>query len=86
MSTPDGADGGPTNAEPGQEQSFLSHLIELRQRLVRAAIAIIIVFLALSPFMKEIFVARIAFDAYLDSSALAQSITMIGAPVRVNGA
>jgi sec-independent protein translocase protein TatC len=43
------------NDEPQQEQSFLSHLIELRQRLVRSAIAIVIVFLALSPFMKEIF-------------------------------
>jgi sec-independent protein translocase protein TatC len=41
--------------EPVQEQSFLSHLVELRQRLVRSAIAILIVFLALSPFMKEIF-------------------------------
>jgi sec-independent protein translocase protein TatC len=42
-------------AEPGQEQSFLTHLIELRQRLVRAALAVVIVFLALTPFMKEIF-------------------------------
>jgi sec-independent protein translocase protein TatC len=41
--------------EPGEEQSFLSHLIELRQRLVRSAIAIVVVFLALSPFMREIF-------------------------------
>ena len=39
----------------GQEQSFLSHLIELRQRLVRAAVAVLIVFLALTPFMKQIF-------------------------------
>jgi sec-independent protein translocase protein TatC len=38
-----------------QEQSFLSHLIELRLRLVRAALAVVIVFLALSPFMKQIF-------------------------------
>ena len=45
----------PANGEPGQEQSFLSHLIELRQRLVRSAIAVLAVFLALSPFMKEIF-------------------------------
>ena len=37
-------------------------------------------------FMNEIRVASIAFAAYLDSSALAQSISMIGAPVRVNGA
>ena len=36
-------------------------------------------------FMNEILVARIAFDASFDSSALGQSITMIGAPVRVNG-
>ncbi len=35
--------------------------------------------------MNEIFVASIALDAYFDNSALAQSITMIGAPVRVNG-
>jgi sec-independent protein translocase protein TatC len=37
------------------EQSFLSHLVELRQRLVRAALAVVIVFLALTPFMKQIF-------------------------------
>jgi sec-independent protein translocase protein TatC len=43
------------NADPGQEQSFLTHLVELRQRLVRAALAVVIVFLALTPFMKEIF-------------------------------
>jgi sec-independent protein translocase protein TatC len=43
------------NDEPAQEQSFLSHLVELRQRLVRAAVAIVLVFLALSPFMKQIF-------------------------------
>jgi sec-independent protein translocase protein TatC len=42
-------------SEPGQEQSFLTHLVELRQRLVRAAIAVLVVFLALTPFMKEIF-------------------------------
>jgi sec-independent protein translocase protein TatC len=38
-----------------EEQGFLSHLIELRQRLVRAAAAILIVFIALSPFMRQIF-------------------------------
>ena len=36
--------------------------------------------------MNEIRVASMAFAAYLHSSALAQSIIMIGAPVRVNGA
>ena len=37
-------------------------------------------------FMNEMRVARIEFAAYLHSSALAVSIIMIGAPVRVNGA
>jgi sec-independent protein translocase protein TatC len=50
MSTPD-----PDTQEPGQEQGFLSHLIELRQRLVRAALAVLLVFLVMSPFMKQIF-------------------------------
>jgi sec-independent protein translocase protein TatC len=40
---------------PPEEQGFLSHLIELRQRLVRAAASILIVFAALSPFMRQIF-------------------------------
>jgi len=55
MTTQNGTGDTPGTAEPAQEQSFLSHLIELRTRLVRSAIAILIVFLALSPFMKEIF-------------------------------
>jgi len=37
-------------------------------------------------FMNEMRVARMEFAAYLQSSALAVSIIMIGAPVRVNGA
>lgn len=41
--------------EPGPEQSFLTHLVELRQRLVRASVAVLVVFLALTPFIKEIF-------------------------------
>ena len=40
---------------PGQEQGFLSHLIELRQRLVRSALAVLIVFVPLTFFMKQIF-------------------------------
>ena len=42
-------------AQAPEEQGFLSHLIELRQRLVRAAAAIVIVFALLSPFMRQIF-------------------------------
>lgn len=42
-------------AQAPEEQGFLSHLIELRQRLVRAAASIVIVFALLSPFMRQIF-------------------------------
>jgi sec-independent protein translocase protein TatC len=44
-----------TGDVPGEGESFLSHLVELRQRLVRAALSVLIVFLALTPFMKQIF-------------------------------
>lgn len=43
------------NPQPPQEESFLSHLIELRNRLVRASLAVVVVTIALSPFMKQIF-------------------------------
>jgi sec-independent protein translocase protein TatC len=45
----------PAPDAPEQEQGFLSHLVELRQRLMRAALAVLFVFLALTPFMREIF-------------------------------
>jgi len=38
-----------------KEQSFLSHLVELRSRILRAAIAVLVVFAALTPFMRHIF-------------------------------
>jgi sec-independent protein translocase protein TatC len=41
--------------EAEQDQGFLSHLIELRQRLVRAVVAVLVVLLALTPWMKEIY-------------------------------
>lgn len=41
--------------DPANEQPLVSHLIELRNRTVRAAIAILVVFGCLSPFMKQIF-------------------------------
>jgi sec-independent protein translocase protein TatC len=40
-------------AEP--QESFLSHLIELRTRLVRSIVAIVVVLLALFPFAKDIY-------------------------------
>lgn len=40
---------------PEQEQSFLSHLIELRQRLVRAVAAILVAMVGLFPWSKDIY-------------------------------
>ncbi|KXX63688.1 preprotein translocase subunit TatC [Marichromatium gracile] len=42
--------------DPGAEQPFVSHLIELRDRLIRMVIAILVVFLALFPFANELYV------------------------------
>jgi sec-independent protein translocase protein TatC len=42
-------------AEHEQEQGFLSHLVELRQRLMRAALAVLLVFLVLLPFARQIY-------------------------------
>ncbi|MBK1644260.1 twin-arginine translocase subunit TatC [Thiocapsa imhoffii] len=41
--------------ELGAEQPFVSHLIELRDRLIRMAIAILLIFLLLFPFANEIY-------------------------------
>ena len=44
----------------GMQETFLSHLIELRARLVRAMIAVVIVLLCLVPWAKEIYGALAA--------------------------
>lgn len=41
--------------EPGAEGSFLSHLIELRNRLLYALVAVGIVFVALVPFANQVY-------------------------------
>lgn len=41
--------------DPANDQPMMAHLIELRERTVKAAISVLIVFVAMSPFMKEIF-------------------------------
>lgn len=41
--------------DPANEQPLVSHLVELRNRLVNSAIAVLVVFVVLSPFMKQIF-------------------------------
>ena len=42
--------------DEGQEQSFLAHLIELRDRLLRCVLAIILAFAALFPFANDVYV------------------------------
>ena len=53
MSDPDAAPDGP-------QETFLSHLIELRTRLVRAIVAVLIVLLCLFPWAKDIYSALAA--------------------------
>ncbi len=42
-------------AQDSAQESFISHLIELRSRLVKAMVAVLVVFLALAPFSKELY-------------------------------
>lgn len=44
-----------TPDDPGAEQPFISHLIELRDRLIRMVLAIVVVFLALFPFANQLY-------------------------------
>lgn len=41
--------------DPANDQPLMAHLIELRTRTVRAVISILVIFVCLFPFMKEIF-------------------------------
>lgn len=41
--------------EVGEEQPFISHLIELRNRLLRVVLFVLVVFLAAAPFANEIY-------------------------------
>ncbi len=45
----------PDGPEDDKEQTLVAHLVELRSRLVKMAISIVVVFACLSPFMKQIF-------------------------------
>jgi sec-independent protein translocase protein TatC len=50
----------PTSAPDGPPETFLSHLVELRTRLVRAIVAVLVVLLCLVPWAKEIYAALAA--------------------------
>jgi sec-independent protein translocase protein TatC len=47
-------------ATEGVQETFISHLIELRSRLMRSIIAVVVVLLALVPFAKNIYAALAA--------------------------
>jgi sec-independent protein translocase protein TatC len=38
-----------------QEESFISHLIELRDRIMRASLAVVVIFLCMMPFSSQIY-------------------------------
>lgn len=63
--------------QDGTQETFISHLIELRTRLLRAIVAVVIVLLCLVPFAKEIY----AFLAAPLLRALPQGATMIATDV-----
>ena len=42
-------------SEQGQEQSFISHLVELRNRLLRVVLCVLVVFAVAAPFANEIY-------------------------------
>ena len=44
-----------SNFEEGEEQPFISHLIELRNRLLRIVLVVLVVFLGMAPFANEIY-------------------------------
>ncbi len=45
----------PAPQDPAAQETFISHLIELRDRLLRAIIAVVVVLLCLFPFAKDIY-------------------------------
>ena len=52
MSQPDSTD---QNGAAAEGESFMSHLIELRNRLIRASLAVVVVFLCLVPFSSHVY-------------------------------
>ncbi len=46
---------GPQEAETDKEQSFISHLIELRNRLLRMVVGVLVIFIVLIPFANPLY-------------------------------
>jgi sec-independent protein translocase protein TatC len=55
-----------------EETSLVSHLIELRDRLIRASVAVLLIFLCLVPFSEQVFtlVAQPLIDALPEGSSM----------------
>ena len=53
--TESAADSGPESAEDNGPQSLLEHLLELRSRLLKASLAVLVILIALSPFSRRLF-------------------------------
>ena len=45
----------PLGDEPGAEMTFVEHLVELRDRLLRFVLAVVVILLALLPFVNELY-------------------------------
>src|SRR5512140_770304 len=63
--------------EEGAQETFISHLVELRTRLLRAVIAVVIALVCLFPFAKDIYALLAAPLLH----ALPQGATMIATDV-----
>ncbi|MGI9307866.1 MAG: twin-arginine translocase subunit TatC, partial [Gammaproteobacteria bacterium] len=66
-----------TGEEALEETSLISHLVELRNRLIRASLAVLVIFLCLVPFSEQVFTAV----AQPLISALPDGSTMIATQV-----
>ncbi|MEO8977412.1 MAG: twin-arginine translocase subunit TatC, partial [Casimicrobiaceae bacterium] len=44
-----------TDAQESPQETFMSHLVELRSRLLKAIVVVLVIFLALTPFSKELY-------------------------------
>ena len=67
----------PKEDEALEESSLLSHLLELRSRMLRAFAAVIVVFVCLVPFAKKLF----AIVSQPLTNALPEGNTMIATQV-----
>jgi sec-independent protein translocase protein TatC len=66
-----------SDAEDSPQETFISHLVELRSRLLKSIVVVLVVFVAMAPFAKEIY----ALVAKPLMNALPHGATMIATDV-----